>query len=144
MVGAAAGPHSSLLSPDCCGCCVATGVLQSVISAGVLSAKLVGFSDCSVTLVVFPWGIHGVSGVSAQNGWHCLMKRRFRSVQRPDPSSRTICCPLSRTSVIMPVLSQWFGCGPVWFWTETVSPTFKFGRVSHVRYTVLCSTNDVF
>jgi hypothetical protein len=80
-------------------------------------------SDCRIA----PSGVHSVTGASEQNGWHCLKKQRFRRVHLPDPSSRTTYCPLSRTSAMVPDLSQRVGCGPVWFWTRTVVPTFSFG-----------------
>ena len=70
-----------------------------------------------------------IRGALGTTGVYCRRNLRLRNVMRPDPSTLTTYWLNWRTSMMMPVLSHLVGCGPVWFWMRTVSPTCRGGNV---------------
>ena len=111
-----------------------SGVRTSVAGGGGLP---VGATCDGAVKGDSPVSVSFKSAVRSHLAWagkYFLRNLLFRSVGRPDPSMQTMYWSNWRTSMIVPVLSHFVGCGPTWFWTRTVSQTFRGGR----RFGVLC------
>ena len=62
-------------------------------------------------------------------GMYFLRNLRLWVVIRPEPSKRMTYWSNWRTSITTPVLSQFVGYGPVWFWIRTWLPTVRGGSL---------------
>ena len=69
-----------------------------------------------------PQVISNVAGVNLRKN------RRLRRVTLPVPSILTVYWSCGLASITVPDASHFVGCGPCWFWTNTLSPGVSGGR----------------